>query len=346
MRCDAGPVTGVGHLVRCVALAEEFVGRGARVEFLSNVGDVPWARRQLSVRGLPLRPGPRTAPDLLAAVRDGGFDLVVIDSYDLDPACGVALRAAGVPVVGIVDGESRGQVADLYVDQNLDAEFLPVPLPPGARRLAGLPYALLRDSVRALRPPAPPAHRGGGPPRVLCFFGGTDAYGAAPAMTGLLAATGVPFVATVVAGRPELAGAVAGVPLRPGQAVSVIEPTDDLPALVTAADVVVSAAGTSTWELLCLGAPAAVVWVVDNQRQGFDRVVARRLAVGLGRLAELAEAGTAATFAVDMLRAILQGPEVRAELAARAWAAVDGRGRARVVDAAEILVKEKSGKCL
>jgi spore coat polysaccharide biosynthesis predicted glycosyltransferase SpsG len=331
-----------------VALAEEFAERGWRVTFLGEVQDVPWARRQITGRGFPLLAGPTTAEDMVATARAGGYDLVVLDSYDLDPACGGALRQAGVPVLAIVDGDLRGQAADVYVDQNLDAELLPVRLPSGARRLAGLPYAMLRQSVRALRPPAPPAAREGpdcaaargacdpGRIRVLCFFGGTDAFGAAPVLTRLLVATGEPFAATVVAGRPALADELRRARPAPGQSIAVVGPTDDLPALVLGADLVVSAAGTSAWELMCLGAAAAVVSVVDNQKRGYERMVARNLAVGLGKLTNLT--GGDATFAVRTLRALLLDHQARGELAARAWAAVDGRGQKRVADVAQTLI--------
>ena len=39
-------------------------------------------------------------------------------------------------------------------------------------------------------------------------------------------------------------------------------------------DLVISASGTSTWELLCLGATAGLVCVVDNQEMGYERAVA------------------------------------------------------------------------
>jgi spore coat polysaccharide biosynthesis predicted glycosyltransferase SpsG len=341
MRCDAGAATGVGHLVRSVALAEEFVARGDEVLFLSNLGELGWAHRQLTVRGLPLVPGPSTPETLLAAVEEHRIDLIVIDSYVLDPGCGAALRAAGVPVLAIVDGDLRGQVADLYVDQNLGAERLSVALPPGARRLAGLPYTLLRESVRERRPVAPRPAAPSGIPEVLGFFGGTDAFGAAPVVARVLAATGVAFTATMVAGRPELAAQLAGVPLRAGQSISVIGPTDELPALVAGADLVLGAAGTSIWELLCLGAAAALIWVADNQWLGYDRVASAGLAVGLGRLGDLCGDGPGGEFAAAVLRELLTGPDRRTELAARAWAAVDGRGRERVADFALKIVGDR-----
>jgi len=331
IRCDAGPTTGVGHLVRGIALAEELTSRGAQVVFLGDVGGVAWAERELSGRDLPLLPGPSTPSDLVRAVGDLKLDGLVVDSYTLDPECAGAVRAFGVPVLAIVDGETRGQEPDLFLDQNLDAELADVPT--SVPRLAGLRYVLLRDSVRRLRPAAPlTVHEGR--PRLLAFFGGTDAFGAGPVVTRLVLATGVPVDVTVVAGSPSLRAALADLTPGDGQELRIIDPTDRLPEYIAAADVVVSASGTSTWELLCLGAAAAMVWVVDNQWLGYERVMARGLTAGIGLLADLADpASSAASSAVDTLRELLTNPAVRAELSARAMAVVDGRGRERVADA-------------
>ncbi|GAA1828812.1 UDP-2,4-diacetamido-2,4,6-trideoxy-beta-L-altropyranose hydrolase [Luedemannella flava] len=332
-RCDAGHKAGVGHLVRCVALAEQLLTEGIDVVFLGDLGDLAWARRQLDGRRLPLVDGPTTPAGMVAAAHRLCLDALVLDSYELDPACAGALRRAGVPVLAVVDGDHRGQEADLYLDQNLDAELLPVDLPPGATRLAGVRYALLRDSVRRARPATAPSARQGGPPRVLCFFGGTDAFDAAPVVAELLVATGVPLAVTIVAGRPATRDALAALPPGPGQSVTVIEPTDDLPALVRAADLVVSAAGTSLWELLCLGAPAALLWVVDNQRLGYERVMAHGLAAGLGRLDEVRGGGPARAAAVDELRYLLLDPTRRNAFVGLGWKFIDGQGKRRVTEA-------------
>jgi spore coat polysaccharide biosynthesis predicted glycosyltransferase SpsG len=250
---------------------------------------------------------------------------MVIDSYVTDPACAASLREAGVTVLAIVDGDTRGQRADIYLDQNLGAEGHP-----GGTWLAGVRYALLRDSVRILRPAAPRSRRTD-VPRVLCFFGGTDAADAAPAAIKLAAATEAPFAATVVAAREETAKALAAIPLTPGQCVTPIAPTDRLPALAADADLVVSAAGTSTWELLCLGVPTALMRVADNQRIGYDATVARGLTAGLGSVT------TPAPDAIQVLHNLLTDPAARTALAARGYGLIDGRGRERV---AAMLIRE------
>ncbi|MEU7896732.1 hypothetical protein AB0B45_28220 [Nonomuraea sp. NPDC049152] len=308
IRCDAGNAIGVGHLVRCVALAEELRARGTHVSFLGDMGSLPWAMRQLDLRALPVRPAP-AEPERLAAL---GFDAVVLDSYTLPRETGGVLMAAGARVLAIIDGDPLGQEAHLYLDQNLGAEDVPLALPYPGVRLAGVRYVLLRDSVR--RAVRAPARAGSSPPHVLCFFGGTDAAGVAPAWVEALRATGVPFTATVISSAP----------LRAGEGITVLPPTDLLPSLMAEADLVVTAAGSAIWELLYLGVPAALTWVADNQLIGYEALVGRGLAAGLGGSAERA---------VPTLRRLLTDPGLRAEYGRRGAELIDGRGRERVADA-------------
>ncbi|MFC5833047.1 PseG/SpsG family protein [Nonomuraea insulae] len=305
LRCDAGAKSGVGHLVRCVALAEELCARGVEVVFLGEVRGSPWARAQLRERGFRLVPAP-VAPGRLAALAgELRLDAVVLDSYELPPETGAVLREAGLRVLAIVDGDPLGQEANLYLDQNLGARGR------GPRWLAGARYVLLRDSVRDRRR----APRGGAVPHVLCFFGGTDSAGVAPAWARALSATGRPFRGTVVSpARFEAGGSI-----------TVIPPTDRLPELMARADLVVTAAGSAIWELLYLGVPTALSWVADNQLIGYEELVGRGVAAGLGRAAD--------EEAVGVLARLLADPAAREEHGRRGGGLVDGKGRERVADA-------------
>ncbi|MDX6239293.1 MAG: hypothetical protein QOG10_4108 [Kribbellaceae bacterium] len=330
VRCDVGPTRGIGHVMRCLALAEELRGRGAEVVFVCDSHTVPWANDQIMARGIPVEPAVWTSQDHLDLFARLELDAVVFDSYDLDAEVFTAVHQSGLRTLAIVDGDLRGAQADIYVDQNLGSELDKPDLPSGAVRLAGLDYALLRDEVLGLRQAEPPAPGPGGVPKVFAFFGGTDAFGAGPYVVAALAATGAPFEATVVAPGEDLAKAISAVPLAADQYVEVIGPTSQLAAAVVASDLVVSASGTSTWELLCLGATAGLVCVVDNQVMGYERAVATGAAVGVGVLSEL-KVDPAAGAAV--LRPLLTDPVERARIAAAGWKLVDGLGRARVADA-------------
>jgi spore coat polysaccharide biosynthesis predicted glycosyltransferase SpsG len=311
-----------------MALAEELIVRGVAVHVIGNLGGLPWAEAQVAGRGLPLHPPPTDPAGLVAAADRLGLDAMVVDSYLLPPAHSATVRASGRPVLAIVDGDVRGQAADIYVDQNLDAELATPVLPAGAIRLAGLDYALLRAAVRRLRPACVPQRREARTPRVVAFFGGTDPYGAAPILARLLIRTGAAFEAVMVGADERRREDLLALKPDRGQRIDVIAPTDELPHLLVDTDLAVSASGTSTWELLCLGVPAALIWVIDNQIIGYERTVARGLAVGLGHVSALDSSSRAAV----VLRRLLTDPPVRAALAGRAWTAVDGRGAERVAD--------------
>jgi spore coat polysaccharide biosynthesis predicted glycosyltransferase SpsG len=334
VRCDAGPRTGVGHLVRCIALAEELRGRGVDVLFLGDTGGLPWVEQQLDSRGLPLRPAPAEPAAFAELVRTARLGAVVLDGYHLASDTGATLRACGVRVLALVDGAyGAEQDADLYLDQNLGAADRQPSWPTGARVLAGVEYALLRDLVRCRRPAEPPTARESGTPEVLAVFGGTDPFRAALVIAPLLLATRRPLALTVVADAADVVGELRRLALDTGQRMTVRPPVEDLPALVTGADLVISAAGSSVWELCCLGAATGVVCVADNQEVGYRSVVAERLAAPVGRLAELTGDAVGRRAALDVLTELLTDPGARLALAGQGWRHVDGRGRERVADA-------------
>ncbi|MDX6295525.1 MAG: hypothetical protein QOH50_4600 [Kribbellaceae bacterium] len=325
--------------MRCLALAEELRHRGAELVFVCDSHTVPWVNDQIRARDIPVEPAVSSAKDHLDIFARLRLDAVVFDSYDLDAEVFTAVRRSGLSTLAIVDGDLRGAQADIYVDQNLGSERDKPKLSEGSVRLAGLDYVLLRDEVLGLRQAEPPVPGPGGVPKVLAFFGGTDAFGAGPYVVAALAATGVPFEATVVAPGEDLAEAIGAVPLAADQYVEVIGPTSQLASAVVASDLVVSASGTSTWELLCLGAAAGLVCVVDNQVMGYERAVATGAAVGVGVLSEL-KVNPAAGAAV--LRPLLTDPVERARIAAAGWKLVDGFGRVRVADALYQLLSQGS----
>jgi UDP-N-acetylglucosamine:LPS N-acetylglucosamine transferase len=120
--------------------------------------------------------------------------------------------------------------------------------------------------------------------------------------------------------------AVRALDVPAGSSVEASLPVLDVEKLMTWADVVLSAAGTTVWELCCVGTPMALVIVADNQARNYELVLAAGLAAGLGRLPEVVGGQLAA------LPAVLRTTGVNA-LGARAWKTVDGLGADRVARA-------------
>lgn len=325
IRVDAGPVIGVGHLMRCLALAEELISRGIDAHLLGDVGGLEFAAQQVASRGLTLHPADDAAIDAQCAAL--GATHAIIDGYQLPSHLGRTLRAAGVRVATLVDGAfGTHQDADLYIDQNLGAHADPAVGP----MLAGIDYAIVNDRVRSRRGQARAA---GEVPRVLVVFGGTDAYDGAPVLVDCLRATREACDIVVIAPKPETRASLHALAPVEGQSLQVLTGVADLPGLAVTCDLVVSAAGTSLWELMCLGLAVGAVCVVDNQLVGYDRVLEAEVVVPIGLLDPIRRPGPARDRAIVLLREAVTDADLRARLAQRGSRLVDGDGRGRVIDA-------------
>jgi len=325
LRCDACPSTGVGHAVRCLALAEAARASGHDVTWSGQLDAVGWLRADLA--GSTVLPREDTPGRLAALTRDVGADTVHVDHYTLPSALRGPLEAAGVALSNIEDAEHGRRPADVVVDPNLDAGAQPRPADGSRIVLRGLEYALLRPAVIEARRVRATAPASGGQLRVLVVMGGTDAAGLLDPVLAALDAAALPAEVDVIvpAGRDLRPFPAGPVRLYPSQ------PRADLPQLMARADLVISAAGTTVWELCCIGAPMALVRAADNQTSGYAAVVAAGAAVGLGGPDDLADTGATAA----AVHALLTDAPARALLGQQAARLVDGSGASRVVTAIE-----------
>jgi spore coat polysaccharide biosynthesis predicted glycosyltransferase SpsG/L-amino acid N-acyltransferase YncA len=313
LRADGGPAIGVGHLARCLAFAEAAVERGWEAVLAGDLGGATWLAERFAALGVPVRQA--SALDDLAA------DVVLVDHYGLGELPEVRERAR---LVCLEDGRYGRRAADVVVDPSL--AFAARPADGSAVCLAGPRFAPVRADVVAARR----ARTGvaGDPPRVVVVMGGGAAGPTVAAALTALRDTGLPMSVRAVA-----AGEVTLPEPASGQHFTVGPPTPALPELLAGADLAVSAAGVTLTELCCIGVPAAIVELVDNQAAGYRAALDLGLAAGLGAPADLPQA-------TDTLHTLLTDPRRRAALAEAAAATVDGAGPARVLDAATLEVRE------
>ena len=336
LRCDGSPQLGVGHVVRAIALAEEAVARGHTVSLL---GRVEGALLESLVDGV----GPRLT---LVGPEVGGrpfpevaleHDVVHVDHYGLGTEVldevAAAAGSAGVdrPLLSVMaDGEFGARPADVLIDPTVGAEL---DEPPARARwhLRGARFTPRRAAVTDATRSADGAVSTSGDLTVLVVMGGTDPTGCTPLVVEALGRVGLPLDVTVVSAPATEAALHALADTWPAGRLRVTPPVPDLPGLMAAAEVTLTAAGTSTWELCALRRPMALVATVENQRVGHDRVVAAGAAVGLGGRDEVSDVERTAA----RLRPLLTDADLRERLAAAAHRLVDGHGAWRVVGAWE-----------
>jgi len=359
---------GVGHVIRSLALAEAAVAAGHVVvvaghfEGLFVQGQLAAAPVEVVQLAAPI--ADHDLQPVKDLVRGRRPDVLHVDSYEaprrlrelLAPPDAEADRR-GVVLSSMEDGGFGRRPADVVVDPTLGAQLLPRPDDGSTWLLRGSRYAPMRQRVidaRRAREVATAVEIGpageigmaaaDSTRTVLVVMGGTDPVGLAPAAVGLLARAGLALTVTAIAVGKNVER-VRAAARDSALSLTVLAPVDDLAALMSAQDLVISAAGTSVWELCCIGVPMALIWAVDNQRDGYDRVVAAGAALGLGGpelggpvgRPELGEAELGGPElqrderAVGLLRRALTDSRMRADLAQTGRDVVDGLGAWRVV---------------
>jgi spore coat polysaccharide biosynthesis predicted glycosyltransferase SpsG/ribosomal protein S18 acetylase RimI-like enzyme len=341
--CDGGGRLGVGHVMRALALADAAVAAGHEVVVAGHFQG-PFLGRQLAAARVEVAQiaalaggDPHSLIDLAGGLHP---DLLHVDSYGAPRRLAELVASAGVGAVvsNMEDGTFGRRPADVAIDPTLGAEGSARPDDGSTWVLRGSRYTPVRQRVRDARARAEGEHaepagsgEAGGAASVLVVMGGTDPMGLAPVVVGLLARTGLALDVTAIA-VGENAQRVRAAAAGSAVSVRVLAPVDDLASMMSGRELVISAAGTSVWEVCCVGLPMAVVWVVDNQREGYDQVVAAGAALGLGGPELGRGQDGAAERAVGLLSGALTDSRARADLAEAGRRVVDGMGAWRVVE--------------
>jgi spore coat polysaccharide biosynthesis predicted glycosyltransferase SpsG len=150
---------------------------------------------------------------------------------------------------------------------------------------------------------------------LVVTLGGSDAGGVTDAVLSAVESVGA-FEHVVL-----VVGPAAALP-APRPWLEVVRDPADVAAVFDRADAAVSAAGSTTWELCCLGVPSVLLEVAPNQRLVAMTAARSGAAFVAGSLGDVG----------DALRQLAR-EDVRTRLSARALATVDGQGARRVAKA-------------
>lgn len=298
IRADTRPGVGTGHAMRQLALVERW-RRSGPVTIVLDAPASELVDRFGAAGADVVAVGPTWGPDDC-----GGADIVVLDGYAFGPDLQGAIRGR-VPLVAVVDdhGHHGRYEADVVVDPNLGARRAAHDRRPvGAALLQGPRFALLRAEFDGDGTTEPAVD-----PRVVVLLGGGHEHAAER-------------LADAVAARFSERPVEVTTPTRAGRVA-------DVAGLLRSASVVVSAAGTTAWELARLGRPAVLVSVADNQEPVGRALADAGAARYLGPWSD-DDAATAAVAAV--VEELLDDDGQRSVLSGAGRALVDGRGAARI----------------
>ena len=325
---------GSGHVMRCLALAQAWGGRGGPVWFLSRCNNATLQQRiqAAGAEFLSLSPDASVPLDIqstLTLLAELKAAYVVLDGYDFDSDYQRAVRAGGYRLL-VIDETVRltHYDADILLNQNLGAAELKYDCNSDAVVLLGPEYALLRREFifwRSRLHTVPETAR-----KILVTLGGSDPDNVTlNVIEALRRLETTRLQIRVVAGPAnphieELRDAAAAFPGR----LELLSAVSDMAPLMAWADLAITAAGGTCWELACLGLTAVSLVIAENQRGIAEELGTAGVVFNLGWHAEVSAERLANT--VDGL---LFSSFRRLRMSQKGRALVDGKGAERVVSA-------------
>jgi UDP-2,4-diacetamido-2,4,6-trideoxy-beta-L-altropyranose hydrolase len=347
-RVDASAKIGIGHVMRCLTLADALADRGTRSRFISR--HLPFHLRDLvcdrgheciivdgaSSSGSDelahadwLETSQETdADDTLRALADRRWDCVVVDHYALDARWERLMRNAVARILVIDDLADRTHDCDLLLDQNvysdMDTRYAGI-VPSQCEQLIGPRYALVRVEFQQWRERVSP--RTGAVKGVMVCFGGVDAQNLTEEALDALRSLGVSGcrVDVVIGASHPRVEATRAVCAAAGYTCHV--QSDRMGELMASADIAVGAAGSTSWERCCVGLPTVCVATAHNQVAIAAGLESRGVAVRVTPAASVSAGDVA-----GVLGPLLADPDRVALMSRAAWNLVDGLGAARVRD--------------
>jgi UDP-2,4-diacetamido-2,4,6-trideoxy-beta-L-altropyranose hydrolase len=324
-RVDAAIHIGIGHVMRCLTLANALQDRGIERQFIcrelqGHMGEKISAEgHNLDLLAPPTQPivqqsdlvqtpphaawlGENWEIDLeqtRAVLGADQFDWLVVDHYALDARWERGMRDLARQIMVIDDLADRPHDCDVVLDQTFGrrSEAYGMLVPANCECLTGAQYALLRPEFARLRPYSLKRRENAKLEHVFISLGGGDQHN----VTGkvLEALKGCPLSkicrVTVVMGTEA-----PWLEVVQKQALEMPWPTEvkvnvlDMAQLMADSDLAIGAAGSTSWERCCLGLPTLMVAVAANQQHIAEVLAAEKAVLFLGEISRLASSLRAA----------------------------------------------------
>lgn len=354
-RVDGSEKIGLGHLVRCLALADAVERQGGRASFVGRAfapreGDLK-PRRPLAevAQELLKRPAPFRFDELpdgidetedarrtLAAAGEQGSDLVLVDHYRLGAVWWRAVRGE-LPLAAIDDvGRSDlGKNVDLVINPNAGARedgYEPAP-----RILCGPRFVMLREEFFRHRDQREERWEEGTAAckartdrdrRIVVSMGGSDPDGVTARVLRALRGVSGQFVVDVMPGACLARDASARRQAALDARIRLHTEPSCMPEVMARGHLAIVGGGSTTYECAFLGLPPLMIQLADNQAGVCRALSQANVGVFAGEWQSVVDEGLA-----DEVRDMLADEGRIRNMSLAGMQLVDGQGSRRVAAA-------------
>jgi UDP-2,4-diacetamido-2,4,6-trideoxy-beta-L-altropyranose hydrolase len=258
--------------------------------------------------------------------REHNADWIVVDGYQFDSAYQSAIKTSEFKLLLIDDNFRAGTYyADIVLNQNTHAKSsFYANRGPSTQFLLGSRYVLVRKEFRPWRNWQREISASGR--RVLVTMGGSDPNNLTARAVEAIGELGIPNLETIVlmgGSNPHLCSVEK---LMQNDSMRMIIDAANVPELMAWADVAVSGAGTTIWEMCFMGLPSILLVLAENQEDVAATADKMGIAWSLGDATDVSASALA-----EKMVALLDSRSSRRSQSEEGRKLVDGRGAERVV---------------
>jgi UDP-2,4-diacetamido-2,4,6-trideoxy-beta-L-altropyranose hydrolase len=330
-RTDAGQQIGIGHVMRCLALAQCWQATGGQAIFVM-VGEASSVSERLlaeDMRVSYISSPIGSAEDVRRTAEialQSGARWVVADGYHFASDYQQHLKDAGVSILLVDDrGYPDRCFADVILNQNIHADEKLYPKRESdTRLLLGPKYVLLRKEFLRCQHWRRANHDLAS--KILLTFGGTDPHHLTRKALEAFKKISIENLQVVVAigGNNPDYESLLSIADKLSSKIEIKRNVVDMAELMAWADVAVSAAGSTCWELAYMGLPGLVIVAAENQVPVAEGLAAAGVVENLGWYADVSTQVIS-----EAIVGLLQSSKKRRSMSHNGRKMLDGRGAAR-----------------
>ena len=340
IRVDASPEIGIGHMLRCVALAEELRNTFDKIIFLSKknsgsiievilkngfeVSIIDTQIKKSLKNNSKLKNEHEIIKNLLTSYKKN-LNFLLIDHYDISSNYESLLRKIFKKIFVIDDLANRKHDCDLLIDQNyykdLTNRYMKL-VSKNTITLLGPKYAILRSEFTNSKKIN--YKKNIFPKRILISFGGSDLTNECEkVLNAICSLKNKQFDVTAITGIHNQNFKQLKKQYVKNDNIQILNHTDNFSELLLNSDLCFGAGGTTTWERLYLGLPSIVTIISSDQKESVEFLSDKGHIINLG----LAKNITTKTY-VETLQKL--NPDLLYNMSLNNQKLVDGNGSIRI----------------
>lgn len=328
IRADAGHAIGIGHVMRCIAIAQSWKHEGGTVCFLTKIVNEKIAER-LTLEGFQYIELDSVDEDkqINALLKSSSESLVLMDGYQFDAALQKRFKNIGCSLIVIDDfSHAEHYYADVIINRNLIAtdSLYKGKIEPYTKLLIGPSYNFIRqefliysEQTFYVKPKIK---------TIFVNFGGSDPKGLTIQITKYLASQEMDLKILIVVGAAykqlDDLKKLCAIYINK---IQIFYDAKNIAELMIKSDLAITAGGTTLFELACLGIPSISMKVADNQKS-IDVFEKQGATVALDVRESLSE-----ILLAEKLN-LLQKRQVRQEMSSKSQQLIDCKGNQRIID--------------